>query len=552
MNGISRMLAFRSSSATRPREAGQVVVGDDRVPGLVERFEERAFGIDAARLRVQAAAREVRDEQLVIELRILEMEDAKDALTSGRRHCRKLCVAACTQAAAEAAASPQHDKSCTPWPDCRRRAGRWAGARGAAGGIASLAFAMTTPPSVRHPSRASFSVTSLLSRGALDVVDVERTLAGFGRIVPVALVALALLWLASTGAFAGATLAVGLASLLFAALAVALYLRRPTAVRVGVLIGILVQRRVAGAAAVRGDRGLSCPRQRHRRLPGHPPDGALDRADRDTVGALGAAPSAVVASVLDRRPCLADRRGRPARRAGKSRCRAGSADGARRHRGAFPSFLRGRPRADGGQRIRHQRQRLLGPRGAIPARRARPGDSPSAQRPARLPQRRRLDGARDRSRRKRRQGRRAERARRRRQGALVAPSRPRRTRWRAAMRAASSERPRSRPTGASSRSPTSAPCTCTTPVRATKSSSCKGRASSARPSRRRGSGSGASSEQPGASHGSVGSLAQRLHHRPAQHLAQAPPARRQRQHARRPARRPAAPRATAVQLKSNT
>ena len=49
----------------------------------------------------------------------------------------------------------------------------------------------------------------------------------------------------------------------------------------------------------------------------------------------------------------------------------------------------------------------------------------------------------------------------------------------------------------------------------------------------------------------VRGLAQRLHHRPAQHLAQAPPAGRQREQRAGRARRPAAPAATAFQLNSN-
>ncbi len=73
---------------------------------------------------------------------------------------------------------------------------------------------------------------------------------GFARTVPFALVALALVWMASSGAFAGATLAVGFAALLFAALAVAVYLRRPTAVRVGLLIGAVMTLALIGLCAL--------------------------------------------------------------------------------------------------------------------------------------------------------------------------------------------------------------------------------------------------------------------------------------------------------------
>ena len=60
MNGIVAHARLQQVERDQAGKARQVVVGDDRVPRLVERFEERDLGIDAARLRVQAAAREVR------------------------------------------------------------------------------------------------------------------------------------------------------------------------------------------------------------------------------------------------------------------------------------------------------------------------------------------------------------------------------------------------------------------------------------------------------------------------------------------------------------
>lgn len=63
---------------------------------------------------------------------------------------------------------------------------------------------------------------------------------GFGRVVPFALVALALLGLASTGAFGGFAPALAFAALVFAALALALYRRHPAGVRVGLMVGIAV------------------------------------------------------------------------------------------------------------------------------------------------------------------------------------------------------------------------------------------------------------------------------------------------------------------------
>ena len=68
---------------------------------------------------------------------------------------------------------------------------------------------------------------------------------GFARVVPFALVALALLGLASTGAFGGFAPALAFAALVFAALALALYRRHPAGVRVALLVGI-----VLGAALI--------------------------------------------------------------------------------------------------------------------------------------------------------------------------------------------------------------------------------------------------------------------------------------------------------------
>jgi hypothetical protein len=67
-------------------KARQVVVGHHHVPGLDERFEEGVLGIDPARLRDEAAAHEVGQEQFVIELRVLEMKDPKHAVPGLRRH----------------------------------------------------------------------------------------------------------------------------------------------------------------------------------------------------------------------------------------------------------------------------------------------------------------------------------------------------------------------------------------------------------------------------------------------------------------------------------
>ena len=63
---------------------------------------------------------------------------------------------------------------------------------------------------------------------------------GLGRVVPFALVALAFLGLASTWAFGGITLGFAFAGLAFAALAVAMYLRHPAGVRIGLMVGILI------------------------------------------------------------------------------------------------------------------------------------------------------------------------------------------------------------------------------------------------------------------------------------------------------------------------
>ena len=64
-------------------EARHVVVGDDDVPGLGERLEEVGLGLDPARMRHDAAARQVRQQQLVVELGVLEMEDPEDAVPAG-------------------------------------------------------------------------------------------------------------------------------------------------------------------------------------------------------------------------------------------------------------------------------------------------------------------------------------------------------------------------------------------------------------------------------------------------------------------------------------
>ena len=74
-----------------PGEAGQVVVRDDRVPRLVERLEECDLRLDPPCLRVHSAAQQVRDEHLVVGLRILEMEDAVDAVAGQRGHNGAVC-----------------------------------------------------------------------------------------------------------------------------------------------------------------------------------------------------------------------------------------------------------------------------------------------------------------------------------------------------------------------------------------------------------------------------------------------------------------------------
>lgn len=63
---------------------------------------------------------------------------------------------------------------------------------------------------------------------------------GFGRVVPFALVALALFGFAANSAIAGAALALAFAALVFTALTLAMYWRHPTGVRVGLLIGIVL------------------------------------------------------------------------------------------------------------------------------------------------------------------------------------------------------------------------------------------------------------------------------------------------------------------------
>ncbi len=63
---------------------------------------------------------------------------------------------------------------------------------------------------------------------------------GFGRVVPFALVALALFGFAAKGTFGADSLALGFAALVFAALSLAMYWRHPAGVRVGLLVGLVL------------------------------------------------------------------------------------------------------------------------------------------------------------------------------------------------------------------------------------------------------------------------------------------------------------------------
>ena len=63
---------------------------------------------------------------------------------------------------------------------------------------------------------------------------------GFGRVVPFALVALALFGLAAQGMFGGFSLALAFGALVFTALSLAMYWRHPAGVRVGLLIGLVL------------------------------------------------------------------------------------------------------------------------------------------------------------------------------------------------------------------------------------------------------------------------------------------------------------------------
>jgi hypothetical protein len=63
---------------------------------------------------------------------------------------------------------------------------------------------------------------------------------GFGRVVPFALVALALFGLAAQGAFGGFSLALAFAALAFTALSLAMHWRHPAGVRVCLLVGLVL------------------------------------------------------------------------------------------------------------------------------------------------------------------------------------------------------------------------------------------------------------------------------------------------------------------------
>jgi len=300
---------------------------------------------------------------------------------------------------------------------------------------------------------------------------------GFARVVPFALVALALLGLASTGAFGGFAPALAFAALVFAALALALYRRHPAGVRVALLVGI-----VLGAALI-PQFLLFVWEATHVR------DNAIALAVSAAIGVLALLPASMVvtsASALRRLPpsipswlaALALLTGAAAGLFVLSKVGAGLAaptalDGIEVHKLSFSAdgreltaaseyasnenvfsvpdgrFLRSE-KASGMRQFRKERPAYRSDDGTLALEVASRATLSIRWPFATLAQR--CSGR-----------------------AVSAGA----TSWPAAVRAVSSAPPRSRPTEGSSRSPFSAASTCTRPARERSSPSCRGRHASA-------------------------------------------------------------------------
>ena len=67
-------------------EARQVVVGHDRVPGLVERQQKVGLVVDAPGRDIQPAALQMRQRELMVELGVFQMQQSQAVIGSLRRH----------------------------------------------------------------------------------------------------------------------------------------------------------------------------------------------------------------------------------------------------------------------------------------------------------------------------------------------------------------------------------------------------------------------------------------------------------------------------------